>query len=129
MKACTLKSERNLQSGSFEVKNGIGQGCTLAPTLFNIYFIAVLASWHSDCSEAWMEVFFWHGRKLVGDRSAKLRLDVVTVTESQFADDVALYAGSRDELESVAVKIVEEADKWGLTASMEKTREWLWERG
>ena len=32
----------------------------------------------------------YHGRKLVGDRTAKSRLDVVRVTESQFADVVAI---------------------------------------
>ena len=36
-----------------------------------------------------------NGRKLVGDRTAKSRLQCTTVTESQFADDVALYATSR----------------------------------
>ena len=36
-----------------------------------------------------------HGRKLVGDRTAKSCLQEVRVTESQFADDVAVYAASR----------------------------------
>ena len=35
-------------SSSFEVKNGLRQGCTLAPTLFNLYFSAVVASWRDN---------------------------------------------------------------------------------
>jgi len=39
-------------------------------------------------------VLFKHGRRLVGDRTAKSSLERVKVTESQFADDLALYATS-----------------------------------
>ena len=34
---------------SIEVKNGLRQGCTLAPTLFNIYYSAVVANWRDRC--------------------------------------------------------------------------------
>ena len=100
---------------SFQVRNGLRQGCTLAPTLFNIYFSAVVKSWRDDCEEAGVDVLFKHGRKLVGDRTAKSRLSVTRVHESQFADDAALYTTSRDTLEQTAVKFVREADEWGLT--------------
>ena len=81
-------------SGSFEVRNGLRQGCTLAPTLFNIYFSAVVARWQDGCAEAGVDVLFRNGTKLVGDRTAKSRLSMIRVIESQFADDVALYTGS-----------------------------------
>ena len=46
---------------SFEVRNGLRQGCTLAPTLFNIYFSGMVANWRCGCTEAcviqtWEEV-------------------------------------------------------------------------
>ncbi len=64
-------------SDSFEVRNGLRQGCTLAPTLFNIYFSAVVGSWCRSCLEAGVEVVYKHGRKL---RTAKSRTSVVTVS-------------------------------------------------
>ena len=79
----------------FEVWNGLRQGCTLAPTLFNIYFSAMVADWRNRSGGAGVSVLYKHGRKLVGDRTAKFRLSEMRVTESQFADDVALYATSR----------------------------------
>ena len=43
----------------------------------------------------------------------KSKLNLVRVSESQFADDVALYASNRTSLESVAKTFVEEVGKWG----------------
>ena len=45
---------------------------------------------------------FKHGRKLVGDRTAKSSLNVVKATESQFADDTATYATSHETFENSA---------------------------
>ena len=106
----------------FEVWNGLRQGCTLAPTLFNIYFSAMVADWRNRSSGAGVSVLYKHGRKLVGDRTAKSRLSEMRVTESQFADDVALYATFRDSFESVAAEFVKVTSEWGLTVSTEKTK-------
>ena len=47
---------------SFEVRNGLRQGCTLAR---NIYFSAMVANWCNECAEAGVSVLYKHGRKLV----------------------------------------------------------------
>ena len=44
------------------------------------------------------------------------------VTESQFADDAAVYATSRDAFRRSAETLVDVANDWGLTVSMEKTK-------
>ena len=72
-----------------------------------------------------MNVRFKHGRKLVGDRTAKAWLNVVKVTESQFADDTATYATSRETFEDSANELVDTVDVWGMTVSIEKPKEWL----
>ena len=60
------------------------------------------------------------GRKLVGDRTAKSRLQEVKVTETQFTDDAALYSTSQDGFESSSKGF---AADWGMTVSMNKQRE------
>lgn len=81
----------DLVTSDVEVNNGLRQGCVLAPTLFNIYFGAVVDHWRARCPQAGVMVRYMMGRKLVGDRTAKSRLEEVRITESQFADDVAVY--------------------------------------
>ena len=44
-----------------------------------------------------MEFKYKHGRKLVGDSTAKSRLLYDVITESQFTDDAALYATAAEE--------------------------------
>ena len=62
------------------VNNDLRQGCTLAPSLFNIYFGAVVAYWRARCPKAGVMVKYRHGRKLVGDGTAKSRLNEIKVT-------------------------------------------------
>ena len=94
---------------AIEVTNGLRQGCTLAPTMFNLYISAMVRCWRDQCPQAGVTVKYRVGRKLVGDRTAKVRLQEVCVTESQFADDVALYATTREVLEQVAREFVKTA--------------------
>ena len=77
-------------SDTFRVRSGLRQGCTLAPTLFIMYFGAVVATWRDDCGDVGVDVLSRPGRRLVGDRTAKSRLNVVRIAESQFADDLLL---------------------------------------
>ena len=59
---------------AIHVTNGLGQRCTLAPTLFNLCFAAVVASWRSQSSAPGVIIQYRMRRKLVGDRTAKSRL-------------------------------------------------------
>ena len=83
---------------------------------------AMLSCWRDECTEAGIDAMFTHGRKPVEDRTVKSRLGVVRVSETQFADDVTLYASSRTEFEMVTRKFVEVASKWGLTVGTQKTK-------
>ena len=93
----------------FEVRNGLRQGCTLVPTLFNIYISVVAANWQIESPEVGVAVLYKHGRKLVGNRTAKARLSKVKVTETQFADDAALYTPSRYRFELSTASFVKVA--------------------
>ena len=108
---------------SIEVKNGLRQGCTLAPTVFNIYYSSVVANWREQCPLAGVNVRFKHGRKLVGDRTAMSRLKEVRLTESQFADDTAAYATTRSAFEQATGEFTHTVEDWGMTVSIDKTKE------
>ena len=45
----------------------------------------------------------------MGDRTAKARLQEVKITESKFADNMALHATTREVLEQVAAELVQTA--------------------
>ena len=112
----------DLRTADIEVKNGLRQGCVLAPTLFNMYFGAVVAYWRERCPQVGVTVKYKIARKLVGDRTAKSRLSEVRVTESQFADDVAVYATTQEAFEIATTEFVSAASKFGLTVSIQKTK-------
>eukprot|EP00117_Sycon_ciliatum_P029867 scpid93202/ scgid23680/ len=95
---------------------------TLAPALFNLYFSAVVATWRTASSVPGVDFRYRVGRKLVGDRTAKSRLSPACLTESQFADDAALYTTSLPFLETMANEFIECASQWGLTVSIQKTK-------
>ena len=107
---------------SFEVKNGLRQGCPLAPSLFNLFFAAMVSCWRARCPEAGVVVKYKHGRRLVGDRTAKSRLSAIKVTETQFADDVAVYCQARDIFERAISEFVHTAAEWGLSVSAQKSK-------
>ena len=103
-----------------EVINGLRQGCTIAPTLFNLYFNFVMEQWRKRSQPFGVEVLYKYGGKLVGERTR--RPLKTTVTELQFADDAAIVGSSREEIERAARTLDEVASEWGLTLSLPKTK-------
>ena len=72
------------------------------------------AKWRSQSGEADVPILNQHSRKLVGNRTAKSRLLKVHVTESRFADDLAMYIVTYAALGSRFVKL---ASSFGPTIS------------
>ena len=61
------------------------------PTLFNIYYSAVVANWREHSPTAGVNVKYKHGPKLVRNCTAKARLSEVRIRESQFLQMILLY--------------------------------------
>lgn len=97
--------------------------CVRVPTLFDLFFSVVVSTWRDDCDEVGIDVLSHPGRKVVGDRTAKSRLNVAKVTESQCVDDLALYASTCDKLDHVTTDFVRWTGQWGLTVSILKTKD------
>ena len=81
-----------------------------------------MAHWRSVSSVPGFPLRYRLGRKLVGDRTTKSRLEHLDVTESQFADDAALYTTSHENLCTIANEFISCASDWGLTVSITKTK-------
>ena len=109
-------------SEGIEIHYGLRQGCTSAPSLFNLYFFAMLTDWRDSCPQAGVDVLYKHGRKLVSDRTAKSKLHCTKITESQFADDAAVYTTTRSTFKHGAKMFAATAQEWGLTVSTSKTK-------
>ena len=104
----------------FEVRNGLRQGCVLAPTLFNLYFNLVIRQWRERYMEFGVSVLYKCSGKLVGERTRRPFID--RVSELQFDDDLAAVGTSRESMESAVCILDDLLREWGLTLSIAKTK-------
>jgi len=103
------------ESEPFLVQNGLRQGCTLASTLFILYFGLVIDRWLNRCQAGDLVVQFKLGGKLVGERTRIL-------SECLFADDTALMCSSREDMVLAGEVFNEVISEYGLTLSIAKTK-------
>ena len=108
------------KSGSIKVNNGLRQGCTLAPTLFNIYFSMVISDWRARCKQLGLAMATRNTKSLKSFRPNGCSKELL-ITELMFADDAAAVVRTREGLEEVARLLVAVAGEWGLTVSLKKT--------
>jgi len=85
------------------------------PVLFNLCFICYNGYLlKSSLFSGWVTVKYEMGRRLVGNRNAKAKLEEVRITESKFVDDVACMQQKEKQWRGICVKIHR------LTVSLEK---------
>ena len=111
-------------SEPFPIKNGVKQGCVLAPTLFSIFFSMMLEQ-ASDGIEDNDLVYIRF--RLDGSLFNLRRLQAHTKTHEKlvkdllFADDAALVAHSEQALQRLTTCFARSAQLFGLEVSIKKT--------
>ena len=88
----------------FKTRKRVRQSCLLSPCLFNLYAEYITKSARLDEAQA--------GIKIPGRNINNLR----------YADDTTLMAKSKEELESLLMKVKEESEKVGLKLNIQKTK-------
>jgi len=110
-------------SDPFPVENGVKQGDLDAPTLFAIYFGAMLQVAFRDNSSAGIHVRYRSTGKLFNLRRMKAESKVfyTVVRDILYADDADLVAHTQEDLQSLIDCFDSTADAFGLTINQKKT--------
>ena len=111
------------QSDPFPIKNGVKQGCVLAPTLFGIFFSMLLHFAFKDSSEG----VYLHTRSdgsmfNLARLRAKTKRREVLIRELLFADDAALTSHTQEGLQTMLNSFSGACKEFGLTISIKKTQ-------
>ena len=92
----------------FQIGKGVHQGCILSPCLFNLYAEYIRQNARLDESQA--------GIKIASRNSNNFR----------YADDTTLMAESKEDLNSLLMKVKEKSEKAGLKLNIQKTDHGIW---
>lgn len=109
-------------SDPFPIKNGVKQGCVLAPTLFGVFFSLLLCYAFRESEDG----IFLHTRSdgnlfNLARLRAKTKVRRVFIKEMLFADDAALTAHTEEALQRLITRFAEACNDFGLTISLKKT--------
>ena len=110
-------------SEKINVENGLRQGCTLAPVLFDHNACLVVERWRSQLSEVYRAgsyLRFKFDQKLF--RRSTRNVQESQLTNGQFADDGALLATSQAGAEQILWEYMDVAGAFGLQVSLDKTK-------
>ena len=120
MNACMQFDGNTLQS--FKVRNGVKQGCALAPTLFAIHFAALLQHAFGGNEDGIYLRTRFDGSlfSLKRLKSKRLTSEVLT-RELLFVDDAAIATHSKFELQRLVDHLAEACCLFGLTISVKET--------
>ena len=109
-------------SDPFPVTNGVKQGCVLAPTLFCLLFAEMLSAALAKTNAGTMircrsDARFFDLRRL----KANTKVQEALVRDFLFADDYAVAAHSKEDLQCLADCFSTAVKAFGLTISIKKT--------
>ena len=106
-----------------QVNNGLRRGCTMAPTLFNLYASVVAEKWTEaiqGIEEAGVELHYKLDQQLF--RRSTRGASKVKTLKGEFVDDVVLVASSRKVAVAAGRAYVDVTKALGLTVNLSKTK-------
>jgi hypothetical protein len=109
------------RSNEFDVCCGVKQGCVLAPTLFGIYFSAVLRRAFPDPVGVMLHTRYDGNFFSLARLRARTRVKCVLVRELLYADDAAFVAHTEQEIQEMCNSFAAACTEFGLTISLKKT--------
>ena len=110
-------------SDQFRVSSGVKQGCVLAPSLFSLYFAAVMRDAMRSCNDK-IQINSRTDRS-VFDLSrfrAKRLVTNLSILDILYADDVCLMADSVESLQDYVDSLQASCQRFGLVISTSKTQ-------
>jgi hypothetical protein len=121
---CNMKSTVQFdgsRSNEFPIECGVKQGCVLAPTLFGIFFSALLRRAFPADSGVLL-----HSRSTgklfnLARLRAKSKIRRVLIRELLYADDAAFVAHTEAELQALCSAFAAACKEFGMTISLKKT--------
>ena len=109
-------------SRPFEIRNGVKQGCVLAPTLFGIFLAQLLRHAFGTASEGICLLTRSDGRLFnLGRLRAKTKVREALIRDMLFADDAAVTTHTQQELQARMDRFSQAYKDFGLTISLKKT--------
>lgn len=107
---------------TFEIRNGVKQGCVLAPILFNVFFTCMLSHAVRDLDQGVYVRYRLDGSLFDLRRlTAKTKSKKVLIQEALFADDCALVAHTESDLQLMLDRFSDASRLFGLSISLGKT--------
>ena len=88
----------------FQIGNGVRQGCTLSPCLFNFCAEYIMRN-------AWLD-----------EAQANIKIAGRNINNLRYADDTTSVAENEEELRSLLLKVKKESEKAGLKLNIQKTK-------
>ena len=106
----------------FEVKTGVKQGCVLAPTLFSIFLTAVLELVKQHMPNGVKIRYRMDDIFNIRRLRAKTKTKSLTVCELQYADDNAILANTKEDLQNTMDAFNAAYTQLGLKLNIKKTQ-------
>ena len=102
----TAVGTRHGTTDRFKIGKGTHHACILSPCLFNLYAEYVMQNARLD------------------EAQAGIKISRRNINSLRYADDAILKAESKEELQSLLIRVKEESDKAELKLNIQKLRSW-----